>query len=183
MNALINVAYFLVDTLFSLYLILLVVRLLLGLTKADFRNPISQFVVMATNPLIVPLRRILPPIGKIDTANIVLLLVFKLVQSSLLLLLKSTNTSVSGILVYSVVELFLLVIYVMIFSIIIQAVMSWVNPEANANHNPLLSVINSITRPVVEPFSRIIPKMGMFDLSPLAALLFLNILLIVAKSF
>ncbi len=182
MNALINVAYFLVDTLFSLYLILLVVRLLLGLTRADFHNPISQFVVTATNPVIVPLRRILPPIGKIDTANVTLLVIFKLIQSSLLSLIRGENVSIAAIFTTSIIELLLLVIYVFIFSIIIQAVMSWVNPGASSSHNPLIGVVNSITRPIIEPFSRIIPKMGMFDLSPLAALLFLNILLIIVKS-
>jgi len=182
MNALTNVSYFLVDTLFSLYLIVVVVRFLLGWTRADFYNPISQFVVAATNPLILPLRRILPPIGKIDTASVVAMIGLKVVQVSLLLLIKGGQPSVLAILGYAMIQLIVLIIYVLMFAIIILAVMSWVNPQAYAGNNPLVSVLNSLTRPVLEPISRIIPRMGMFDLSPLVALLLLQVILIVVQS-
>ncbi|HGG61125.1 MAG TPA: YggT family protein [Gammaproteobacteria bacterium] len=183
MNALTNVAYFLVDTLFDLYLVLIVVRFLLGMTRADFYNPISQFVVTATNPVVLPLRKLLPPIGKIDTASIVALVGLKIVQVVLLLLIKGVTPDIAAIIGYVIIELIVLVIYVFMFSIIILAVMSWVNPQAYAGNNPLVSVLTSLTRPIMQPISRIVPRMGMFDLSPLAALLLLQVLLIVVRSF
>ena len=183
MNVLTNVSYFLIDTLFSLYIAIVMIRLLLGLARADFYNPFSQFVVTATNPLIVPLRRLLPPLGKIDSAALVLLIALKLVQISLLLLLKGQAPAFLPIIGYVIKELLVLAVYVYMFAIIIQAVMSWVNPTASLTGNPLGALLSSLTRPIVEPLSRIVPRMGMIDLSPLAALILLQIILIVIRSF
>lgn len=183
MNALTNVTYFLIDTLFSLYIAIVMIRLLLGLARADFYNPFSQFIVTATNPLIVPLRRLLPPVGKVDTAALVILVILKLIQVSLLLLLKDQAPAFLPIIGHVIKELLSLAVYIYIFAIIIQAVMSWVNPSASIGGNPMVALLSSLTRPIVEPLSRIIPKMGMIDLSPLAALLLLQIVLIIIGSF
>lgn len=182
MNALTNVAYFLIDTLFSLYIALIMIRMLLGLARADFYNPISQFIVAATNPVLRPLRGLIPSFGKIDSAAIVVMIVLKMIQLSLLLLLKGQAPALLPLLWYAVLQLLELLIYVYIFALIIQAVISWVNPTALYSGNPMGSLLNSITKPVTAPISRVIPPIGMIDISPLIAILLLNIALIVIRS-
>lgn len=183
MNVFSNVGYFLVDTLFTLYIIVIMIRVLLGLSRADFYNPFSQFIVAATNPVLVPLRRIIPSIGRIDSAAILLMLVLKIIQIALLLMLQGGAAGFLPILGVAIQKLLELLIYVYIFSIIIQAVMSWVNPGALGGQNPLGSILHSINRPLVEPVSRVLPRAGVIDFSPLAVLLLLNVALIVIRSF
>ncbi len=182
MNALSNVLYFLVDTLFSLYIALIMIRLLLGLARADFRNPISQFIITTTNPVLKPLRAFIPAIGKIDTAAIVAMLLLKLLQLSLLLLIKGQAPALIPLVWYAVLQLLELLIYIYIFALIIQAVISWVNPQALYGGNPMGPLLNSLTRPIVAPIARVVPPIGMVDISPLIAILLLNIVLIVIRS-
>ncbi len=182
MNALSNVLYFLVDTLFSLYIALIMVRFLLGLARADFRNPLSHFIIAATNPVLKPLRAFVPPIGKIDTSAIVAMLLLKILQLSLLLMIKGQAPALLPLAWYAVLQLLELAVYVYIFALIIQAVISWVNPAALQGGNPMGSLLNSLTYPIVAPISRVMPPIGMVDISPLIAILLLNIVLIVIRS-
>ncbi len=182
MNALSNVTYFLVDTLFSLYIALIMIRMLLGFARADFRNPISQFIITATNPVLRPVRSLIPSVGKVDSAAIVVMIVLKMIQLSLLLLIKGQAPALLPLLWYAVLQLLELLVYVYIFALIIQAVISWVNPGALHSGNPMGSLLNSITRPVVAPISRMVPPIGMIDISPLIAILLLNIVLIIIRS-
>lgn len=183
MNALSNVLYFLVDTLFSLYIALIMIRLLLGIARADFRNPVSHFIIAATNPVLKPLRALLPAFGKIDTAAIVAMLGLKVVQLGLLLLIRGQAPSLLPLIWYATLQLLELAVYVYIFALIIQAVISWVNPQALYGGNPVGSLLNSLTRPIVAPIARVVPPIGMVDISPLIAILLLNIVLIVIRSF
>lgn len=183
MHALSNVGVFLVDTLFSLYLILLIVRFLLASSRADFYNPISQFIVQVTNPVLIPLRRVIPPIGKIDSAALVLILGLKLVQLILVLLLQGHSVSIFALIPLAVFKLLEMLIYIYIFALIVQAVMSWINPGAYQHQNPLLGILNSITRPILKPIRQVIPNIGMVDISPLVAILLLNVALILLRSF
>ncbi|RUM93445.1 MAG: YggT family protein, partial [Thiothrix sp.] len=80
MNVFSNVGYFLVDTVFTLYIVIIMIRVLLGVSRADFYNQFSQFVVTVTNPVLIPLRRIIPSFGKIDSAAILLMLTLKIIQ-------------------------------------------------------------------------------------------------------
>jgi len=182
MNAINNVGVFLVDTLFSLYIILLMVRFLLATSRADFYNPVSQFIVQVTNPVLVPLRRIIPPIGKIDTAALAFMLGLKLVQLMLVLLLKGQSVSLLPLIPFAILKLLELLIYVYIFALIVQAVISWINPGAQYQ-NPLVGVLNSITNPILKPIRQIVPNIGMVDISPLVAILLLNVVLILLRSF
>lgn len=182
MNALTNVALFLVDTLFTLYIIVVLLRMLLGWARADFYNQLSQFIVTATNPVVVPLRRILPPIGKLDTSAIVLALVLMLIKVAVIQLLAGGNPSFGLMLLTAVVDLVKMVIYIYMFALIIIAVMSWVNPQGMGQHNPMYSILDSLTRPIIRPLQGMNLKVGMMDLSMLAAILLLQILLIVINS-
>lgn len=182
MNALSNVGIFLVDTLFTLYIILLMVRFLLATSRADFYNPISQFIVQVTNPVLIPLRKLVPSIGKIDTAALVLIFALKLLQLALILLLNGHAISIFTLIPFAIFKLLELVVYIYIFSLIIQAVISWINPGAHQMQNPMIGLLNSITRPILQPIRKVVPNIGMVDISPLVAILLLNVVLILLRS-
>lgn len=183
MQAFTNVGVFLVDTLFTLYIVVLIVRFLLASSRADFYNPISQFIVQVTNPVLIPLRRIIPPVGKIDSAMLVLIIGLKLIQLILIFLLQGHSVNILALIPLAVFKLLELLIFIYIFALIVQAVMSWINPGAYQQQNPLLGILNSLTRPILKPIRQVIPNIGMVDISPLVAILLLNVALILLRSF
>lgn len=181
-NVATNVSVFLVHTLFMLYLIIVVLRFLLAWVKADFYNPLSQFLVTATNPVLIPLRRLIPSIGSLDTASIVLMLTVKVAELALLAALSGIALNLPVFLVVAVFQIIELIVYVFIFSIIIQAIMSWVSPGTQHYGNPVATVLHSLNDPLLRPVRRIMPHTGMIDLSPLVVIIGLNVVLIVLKS-
>jgi len=168
-----NPLEFLITTLFSLYILAVMLRFLLGAVRADFYNPISQFLVRITNPLLVPLRKIIPGIGKYDTASLVLLLVLQLVMLVLIVLLRGGDIPIVSLLAVAVLEIILLMINVFIFAIFVQVILSWLNP---ATQNPVIGLLYSLTSPVLRPIQRLLPPVSGMDLSPLFALIGLQVL-------
>lgn len=164
---------FVVGTLFSLYVLVLMLRFLLAWVRADFYNPVSQFLVKATNPLLVPLRRVIPPLGGIDMASVLLMLAMQMLGIALILLLRGAGFSVQALIFISLAELVDLAFKVFIYAIVIQAILSWVNP---GTYNPAMNLLQSLTEPVLRPARRLIPPVGGIDLSPLAVLLILEVL-------
>jgi len=183
MNALNNVGFFLISTLFTLYIGLIMVRFLLAANRASFYNPISQFIVQVTNPVLTPLRRVVPSIGKIDSAAILLMLALQLLQIILLLLLQGQGISFFPLLAVAVVKLLEMLIYIHIIALIVLAVLSWVNPGAYQMQNPLVGILHSITAPILRPLRKIIPSIGMVDMTPFAAIILLYVALILLRSF
>ncbi len=178
-----NVAVFLVSTLFSLYILILMLRTLLALSRADVYNPISQFLISATQPVLRPLRRLLPSVGPIDSAAFFLIFTLKLMELWLIALLSGIGVGLLALMVLSLVQLARLVIYIYIVSLIIEAVMSWFMAGGGMRHNPLASLLHSLNRPLLAPLRRALPQTGMIDLSPLVAIIGLNVLLILISSF
>lgn len=178
-NVFTDVAAFLLTTLFDIYLIVMLLRILLAITKADFYNPFSQLVVSLTDPLVRPLRRIVTNAGNVDVASIVMLVILKLLQLALLSLIAAIPLSPLTLLRFSISQLLQLLVYIYIFSILIQAVMSWFVMGSAARH-PLIPILHSLTEPLLKPLRRRLP-IGRFqiDISPLIALLILNVILIV----
>ncbi|HKJ08925.1 MAG TPA: YggT family protein [Gammaproteobacteria bacterium] len=168
-----NPLQFLVSTLFSLYILAVMLRLLLASSRADFYNPVSQFLVRITNPLVIPLRRVIPPIGRLDTATVVLLLALQALAVILGFLIRDAALQWPVIILLSVAELVGLVFNIYIFAILIQAILSWVNP---GTYNPVTSLLYSLTEPVLGPVRRMIPPISGIDLSPLFALIGLQVL-------
>ncbi len=167
-----NAATFLVETLFGLYILAVMLRLLLQWARADFYNPLSQFIVRATQPALAPLRRAFPAVGGIDTASVVLLLGLQLGEMWIVTGILGQRAPVSALLVLSVAELLQLGIHVFLVSILIQVVMSWLNPGA---YNPLLGVLHSLNEPLLSPARRFIPPIGGLDLSPIAVMVGLQL--------
>lgn len=173
---------FIVNTLAQLYLFVLLLRLLLPLFGTDFRNPIVQAILRLTSPVVVPLRRIVPPIGRIDTATVLVAFIVQYVTIVVLLMIMglSDRASLTEIAVTTVVNLVLLTLNLFIFAILIRVVLSWISP---GGYNPIVALINSITNPVLRPFQRLLPPMGGLDLSPLFAMIALTALRIVIMGF
>lgn len=180
MEALQNVGIFLVEVLFSFYIGAILIRFLLALSRANFYNPLSQSLVKITNPALVPLRRIIPAIGKLDTAAIVLALGLKIIQTLLLVALQGSEANLPVVFVYAVIDLLRTVIYIYIVALLIQAVLSWVG---NSQGNPLADILHSLTEPLLRPVRQFVPVVGMMDFAPLVAMLLLYIVLIVLQSF
>jgi len=163
-----NPFLFLIDTLFDLYIIVLMLRFLLQQVRADFYNPVSQFIVRATSPVVIPVRRIVPAFGGIDTATVLLIIAFICIKALLISALQGYGVTFAGLLLYSLREFLTIGINVFIFAIIIQAILSWVNPDP---YNPVYSILHNITAPVLRPVQRMLPPMGGLDLSPLVVLI------------
>lgn len=180
MSALQNVGVFLVDTLFSLYIGAVLLRLLLALARANFYNPLSQFLVKITNPVLVPMRRMIPAMGKVDTAAVVLALGLTVIKVLLLLGLQGGGADLFRVVVSSVLEVIRTVIHIYIFALVVQAVLSWVG---NTYGNPLADLLNSLTEPLLRRIRGFVPVIGMVDLAPMAAILLLYVVLIVFQSY
>ena len=170
-----NAATFLIETLFGIYILIVMLRLLLQWARADFYNPLSQFIVKATQPVLAPMRTTLPSVGGIDLACVVLLVVLQLAELWLVTGLLGHRVAVIALLVLSVAEIVQLAIYVFLFSILIQVIMSWINP---GSYNPLLGVLHSLNEPLLGPARRIVPPIGGLDLSPIVVMVALQLIAI-----
>ena len=166
-------AIFLVKVLFGLYATLVVLRFLLQLVRADFYNPLSQFIVKATRPLLNPLRRIIPGVSGIDIASLVLAWFVITLEQLAILALADTGFQPAGAALLAIPELITLFINVFLFAILIQVIISWINP---GSYNPAIGLIHSLTEPLLGPVRRRMPSMGGLDLSPMVVMLGLVLL-------
>lgn len=169
---LLNPLEFLISTLFQLYITVVMVRFLLQWTRADFYNPVSQFVVKVTNPLLRPMRRMIPGWGGVDVASLILMFLLQLLSLTLILLLRGHGIPLGTLLPWSLAELLGLAFNVYIVAIIVQAILSWVNP---GHYNPVTSILYSLTEPLLRPARRLLPPISGIDLSPLLVLLALQV--------
>lgn len=170
-----------IDTFATLYLLVILLRFILQLSRADFYNPISQFVVKATNPLLIPLRRVIPGIGGIDVASLVLALVFQLAVLLLKVLVIGMGTpNIIGLLVMSLVLVLGMLLKIYFWSLLIMIIASWIAP---GSMHPALVLINQMCEPIMRPFRKVLPPMGGLDLSPILVFLTLQVLSVVMQHF
>lgn len=166
-------AIFLVQVLFGLYATLVVLRFLLQLVRADFYNPLSQFIVKATKPLLNPLRRVIPGLSGIDVASLLLAWFVIALEQLVILALSGAGLQIAAAALLAIPELISLVINVFLFAILIQVIISWINP---GGYNPVIGLIRSLTGPLLTPVRRRMPDMGGLDLSPMVVMLGLVVL-------
>ena len=165
---------FLIQVVFGFYILAVLLRLLLQLVRADFYNPISQFLVALTNPPLVPLRRVIPGLYGIDLASVLLLVVLKSIELFLVFALRDRYLPGGSFLLLAVSELLTLACYVFLFTVIIRVLMSWFAPFGS-RHNPAAELLYALTEPVLRPARRLIPAIGGLDLSPIVVLVVLQI--------
>lgn len=166
-------AVFLVQVLFGLYATIVLLRFLLQLTRADFYNPLSQFIVKATKPVLNPLRRVIPGIGGIDIASLVLAWVVIALEQLAILALSGVGMQPLAAALLAIPEMISLIINIFLFAILIQVIISWINP---GSYNPAIGLIHNLTEPVLAPVRRRMPEMGGLDLSPMIVMLGLVVL-------
>jgi YggT family protein len=169
---------YIVRALLWLVIFAFLLRVILQLVRADFRNPLSQAIVRITNPLVLPLRRVIPPIGKFDAASLVALLLVELAAAALLLYLSGFPLSAPGLLQFALIDLLEKILQFYLVAIIIYVLLSWIAP---GTYSPAGALLASICEPLLAPVRRIIPPIGGLDLSALFVLIGLQALLILLR--
>ena len=178
-----NAVAFVLDAIFSLFILAALVRFWMQAFRAPARNPIAQFTMALTDWAVKPLRRVVPGLFNLDWASLIVAGMFEFVLQVLLLLVAGgspvENPGVLSVLLFlAFVKLIRLSIYVFMGAIIIQAVLSWVNP-----YHPVAPFFNSLTEPFLRPVKRVIPPIGGVDISPVFVLIFFQLLLMLPVSW
>ena len=163
--------YFIIKTLTQLYLLVLLLRFWLPMLGADFRNPLAQGILRITSPLVVPVRRFVPSIGRLDTSTILVAYVIQFLTVLLLLTIGGYRVGTVPIMVTTLVELAVLSLNLFFFVILIKIILSWVAPHT---HNYATALLTTLAEPVLRPFRRIIPSIGGLDISPVFAIIILQ---------
>jgi YggT family protein len=149
-------------------------RLLFQLVRTEFRNPLVQALVRLTNPLVLPLRRIMPPIGRIDSASVLAVLIVQVAATAVLTLLSGFGLpSPLQLLLRATLALADTTLSLYVFAIIGYALLSWVAPDG---YSPVGRVLADLVAPLLRPLRRALPTLGGLDLSPLVAILLLSVL-------
>lgn len=167
-------AVYVLQTLGSLYLLIVLLRFVLQLVRANFYNPLCQFIVKATQPLLKPLRRIIPSLFGLDMSSLVLAILVQLALMALTLLLTyGTTGNPLQLLIWSIIGVTALFMKIFFFALIISVILSWVAP---GSHNPGAELVNQICEPALAPFRRIVPNLGGLDISPILAFMVLKLI-------
>jgi YggT family protein len=170
-----NAAFYLVKTFSDLYLLAFLFRFILQWVQADFYNPLSQFIVRATNPLVVPARRLMPSVGEIDVPTLVVLVLLQFLVTWLLLTMAGVAVSIETFLLYVVLRLISLTLWLYSISILVYVILSFL---ANAMYSPIAMLLGQVVGPVLRPVRRILPPIAGLDLSPWLVLILLQALMI-----
>jgi YggT family protein len=171
-NYAIQALVFLMQTLFGIYITVVMARFLLQQMRADFHNPLSQFVVSATQPLLRPLRRVIPAAGGVDSSCLVLMLALQMLLTLILYLLHGQLPATAGLVVGSIAELLNLAINFYLILLLVLVVSSWIG---GGGHHWLMELVGQLCAPLLRPLRRAIPPIGMFDLSVFAAFILLQL--------
>ncbi|WP_061240221.1 YggT family protein [Ectopseudomonas composti] len=174
MSGLIEALIYIIQTLGSLYLLIVLLRFILQLVRADFYNPLSQFIVKATQPLLTPLRRIIPSFAGLDIASLILAILVQLLLMIVTLTLMGYNVGgfILQLLVWSLIGVTSLFLKVFFFALIISVILSWVAP---GSYNPGAQLVNQICEPLLAPFRKLLPNLGGLDISPIFAFIAINL--------
>ena len=171
--------YFILNTLLTLVVVVFLLRVLMPLVRADFRNPVGEAVLKITNPLVLPLRRAIRPGRRVDVASIVALLIVQFAKTIVLLLVRGAALRPDVVLVAGLFGLVVLVIQFYFYAVLIYALMSWFG---GASYSPVGVVLGRLVEPLLAPFRRIIPPIGGLDLSALFLMIALQAVLILLRA-
>ncbi len=172
MNVMSEIGIYILQTLGSIYLTIIVLRFLFQLAKADFYNPISQFIVKATNPALKPLRKVVPGVFGLDIASIVLAMIVQFAIINLAALMLGSFVNPLNAIVWGFIGIVSLCISLFFWGMIIMIIFSFVAPQS---HHPALMLLRQMLEPISAPFRKIIPPMGGLDLSPILVFMVLRV--------
>ena len=171
---------FLVKLFFDIYILALILRYLLTIVRVDSLNPLSALIIKVTNPLLKPLRRTIPGYFGIDWASIISLFLVQAIEIILVaLIITGGIPAFSGLTMLTIAYLLRTILYIYLFIIIIQVIISWINPNV---YNPITTIMYQISEPILKPIRQFIPSSGGLDFSPLVALIIINLLMILIIS-
>ena len=162
---------YLIRVLGDLYLLLFLLRFIMQWIRADFYNPLAQFIVRATNPLILPARKILPTTASVDLPTLVMLVLLEAIATGLLIYIALIPTSLGQFAVLVLVRLVRLTLSLYTWTILINVILSWIGPRG---YHPLTMILAELNEPVLRPIRRVLPPISGFDLSPLLALILIQ---------
>ena len=172
---------FIVSAVGDFFAFALITRFLLQWVRAPARNQLSEFVAALTNFIVIPARRFVPGLWGLDLATLLLALLTEALKLWLMLEIKGAQSGgaavgaiLAALFALAAIHIAQLVVYLVMGALILQAILSWVNP-----YSPIAPILNSVTRPFLRPFQRVIPLIANVDLSPLAALLVCQLILAV----
>ncbi|CCV28721.1 TPA: YggT family protein [Yersinia enterocolitica] len=164
---------FLAKTVIDLYVMVLLLRIWMQWVHSDFYNPFSQFVVKITQPIVGPLRRVIPSLGPIDSASLLLAFLLMTIKYPLLVLIQSGSMSLSLYnLLFGIISLVKAAGYLIFWVMIIRALMSWVSQ----GRSPMDYLLYQLTEPLMVPIRRILPAMGGIDFSAMVVILILYLI-------
>lgn len=174
-----QIMIFLLDTVLGLFSLALLLRFYVQWSRIPYYHPVTRFLVTVTDFMVRPARRVIPSWRGLDLSTLVLawLVQFVMLVGINLLAGSGANVSIFAFSLLALVKLGSMTLNILFFTIIVQAIMSWINP-----YSPLAPVLESFTGPVLEPLRRFIPPIANFDLSPLFALILLQVLMMVVEN-
>ena len=172
-----NSVNFLVNTLFDLYIMVILLRVWLQVSRADFYNPFSQFVVKATQPIVGPLRRLIPSLGGWDVATILFGFAVACLKVITLSLIMNPSLNPMIILVSGLVILLTAVFKIIFWVLVLRAILSWISQ----GRNPIEAVMIQLSEPLLAPVRRFVPAIGGLDLSMIVVLLGLQFIELLVK--
>ncbi len=173
-----DVITYLLKFFFDAIVMILILRVWLQLVQADFYNPISQFIVKVSNPIVIPLRRIIPGFGGIDLATVLLVYLFSVLEFTTFYLINGQPVDIPIVFYVGLLAAIKQVGFMLFVIMLIMAIMSWVVQ----GYNPTMMIFQQLTEPFLRPIRRLIPSIGGLDLSILVAFLLLNVVNIFLSS-
>ncbi|MDH5392335.1 MAG: YggT family protein [Gammaproteobacteria bacterium] len=168
-----NPLIFIISTLFHLYAFALVLRFVLQWVKADFYNPLTQFIVKITTPAVKPAKQIIPGYNGMDIATLVVCYLVLALSQFIVQTLGGLPLSALSVFIMAITDMVSLLIDVFFYAILVQALISWINPQS---YNPISQVLASVTAPVLRPVQKFIPPLGGMDISPIFAMIGLKVI-------
>lgn len=169
-----NAGLFLITILFDLYLFVLGGRLLLAWVRADYNNPLTRFIDTLTTPVITRLRRILPNYRNLETSTLVLILFLEIIKLFLVGLLLNIMPDVFNLLLFAILSSIKLILNIFFYVILIYAILSWIQP----GYSPVSQMLAQMSSPILRPLQRIVPLIAGIDLTPLIALILLQLIMV-----
>ena len=167
-----QIGVFLVDAVASFFVFVLLARFHFQWLRVPFRNPIGEFVLATTSFMVLPVRRVIPGLAGLDLATLLLAWLVQGISLWIQMEIVGADVSAMALAAIAAVDLLRYSVYILVFAVIVQAVLSWVNP-----YTPVAPAFDTITRPFLRPLRRFIPPLGGVDLTPLILLVILQVLL------
>jgi len=180
-NTINQIGLYLTDVVFGIAILLLILRFLLGIARANFYNPLSPIIVKITDPLVLPLRKIIPPIGRFDTALVLLMVALKLIHLFLKTKMLGFTAPATLLLTATVGTLLNTILLIYFVAIIIMVIFSWLSMAGTRMPSDLASIINSLVSPILQPIRRVMPNLGGLDLSPMIAIVGIEVVRIAIR--